>query len=212
MHILLLPASATAPWHRDPGRGPCKPPDSPMPACPASGLSPPDSPTPPHARILNSESRLDCCPFRFLSLPLWWGLGWDAAGGVEGGALPQTASLHTRVCIPPSLMPPLGAQAFRNLRRATSRCKPEGGGPRRVGGVVVLASAFTAKRNLRASHPLSAALGFQAREKRGLAFAHSTWGDEGQKRKEVVRVCKGTGTLPHLLVQSFPHQGPFIVP
>lgn len=65
-------------------------------------------------------------------------------------------------------------------------------------GVVVLASAFTAKRNFRPSHPLSAALGFQIREKRGMAFAQSTSRDEGQKRKKVVRVCKGTGTLPHL--------------
>ena len=61
-----------------------------------------------------------------------------------------------------------------------------------------MASAFAGKRNLRLSHPLSAALGFQAREKRGLAFAQSTWGDEGQKRKEVVIVCKGRGTLPRL--------------
>ena len=41
-------------------------------------------PTPPHARILNSsESLLYCCPFRFLSLPLWWGLGrsWRGWGG-----------------------------------------------------------------------------------------------------------------------------------
>ena len=64
--------------------------------------------------------------------------------------------------------------------------------------MVVLASAFTAKRNLRTSHPLSAALGFQIREKKGLAFAQSTSRDEGQKRKKVVRVCKGTGTSPHL--------------
>lgn len=128
--------------------------------------------------------------------------------GLGGGVLPQTASLHaapstrhTRVCIPPSLMPPLGIQAFRNLRRPTSRCRPEGGGPRRVGeleGGLHGFSAFAGNRNLRPSHPLSAALGFQAWEKRGFAYAKSTWQDEGQRGKGMATVGKGRWTLPHL--------------
>lgn len=73
--------------------------------------------------------------------------------------------------------------------------------------MVVLASAFTAKRNFRPSI-LFQLLWASDQEKRGRAFAQSTSRDEGQKRKKVVRVCKGAGgTLPHLyLVQRCPHQ------
>lgn len=151
---------------------------------------------PPHTRILNpehrnsSESPRDWLPVRFLSPPPGWRLGWGAAGRPVGGLSPdcfsaQPLNRHTRVCIPPSLMPPLGTQAFRNLRRPASRCRPEGGGPRLagVGGREGLGSAFAGNRNLRPSPPLSAALGFQARKQRALAFAKIHLGRRGLEKK-----------------------------
>lgn len=129
------------------------------------------------------------CPLPLFSSPVEAGLGhsWPAGRGALPRLLLSTAPQpsHSTFCIPPSLMPPLGTQAFRNLRSPASRCRPEGGGPRLagVGGREGLGSASAGNRNLRPSPPRSAALGFQAREQRALAFAKIHLGRWGLEKK-----------------------------
>lgn len=96
-------------------------------------------------------------------------------------------------------MPPLGTQAFRNLRRPASRCGPEGGGPRRAGLGRRRDLALPALETETSGLPLHFQLLWASRpgSKELWLLLKSTWGDGGWRKGAMV-VCKERGPLPLL--------------